>query len=484
VANGLERGVTVAFDVSKTLSKRRGENYDLHTQYMNPQLARVLKTLGFDRFYSRANGCYLFDDEGNRYLDFLSGFGVYALGRSHPAIKAALHEAIDLDLPNMVQMDCALLPGLLAEALVGRSHAGIERAFFSNSGAEAVEAAIKFSRATTNRSRILFCDHAFHGLTNGSLSLNGGKEFREGFGPLLPGCDHVPFGDLDALARELDAGDVAAFITEPIQGKGVYEASDEYWPGAQELCRRHRALFVVDEVQTGLGRTGKFFCHEHWGLEPDIITVSKALSGGFVPVGATLTTNRVFESVYGSMDQAMRHSTTFGRNQLAMVAGLATLATIDDEDIVAKAATNGALLQERLQPLVERYELLAEVRGKGFMVGLVFGQPEARALRLQWRAVETLRPALFSQTIVAPLFNRHRILTQVAADNLNVIKLLPPLITGEEEINYFVGALDDVLHDAHSRAGLLFEFGRTVARGTLRKRQPADTQALGASGPA
>jgi ornithine--oxo-acid transaminase len=471
VAGRLKQGVAVTFEVSKTLLQRRGENYKLHSEFMNPQLARVLKTLGFDRFYSRAEGCYLYDDEGNRYLDFLSGFGVFALGRSHAGIKAALHEAIDLDLPNMVQMDCALLPGLLAEALVGRSHAGIERAFFCNSGAEAVEAAIKFARATTKRRRILYCDHAFHGLTNGALSLNGGSEFRDGFEPLLPDCDRVPFGDLEALARELAAGDVAAFITEPIQGKGVYEAADGYWPAAQELCRRHRALFVVDEVQTGLGRTGKFFCHEHWNLEPDIITVSKALSGGFVPVGAVLATNPVFEAVFGSMDQAMRHSSTFGRNQLAMVAGLATLAAIDDENIVARAATTGAQLMERLQPLVERYELLASVRGKGLMVGLVFGEPEARGLRLQWRAVETLRSALFSQTIVVPLFNRHRILTQVAADNLNVIKLLPPLIAGNEEIDYFVDALDDVLHDAHSRAGLLFEFGRTVARGTLRKRQ-------------
>src|ERR1700677_3947318 len=173
------------FDVAEALGARHGENYDLHDKHLNHQLARVLKTIGFDRFYVRGEGSYLWDAEGDRYLDFLSGFGVYALGRSHPALKAALHQAIDLDLPNMVQMDCALLPGLLAERLVATAHAGITRVYFCNSGTEATEAAIKFARKATGRQRIVYCDHAFHGLTTGSLALNGGKDFKAGFGTLL-----------------------------------------------------------------------------------------------------------------------------------------------------------------------------------------------------------------------------------------------------------------------------------------------------------
>jgi len=182
----------MTFDLARVLEERRGENFQLHMEYMNPQLARVLKTLGFDRFYERGEGAYLYDDRGDRYLDLLSGFGVFALGRSHPVIKKALHDAIDADLPNLVQIDCALLPGVLAEALVNRSHKGIERVFFCNSGAEAIEAAIKFARQSTHRSRILYCDHAYHGLTNGALSLNGGDDFRKGFGPLLPRTDRIP----------------------------------------------------------------------------------------------------------------------------------------------------------------------------------------------------------------------------------------------------------------------------------------------------
>ncbi|MHB1536347.1 MAG: aspartate aminotransferase family protein [Acidimicrobiales bacterium] len=461
----------MVFDVTRVAEERQGENFSLHNRYLNPKLAQVLKTIGFDRFYVRAEGCFLYDADGQQYLDLLAGFGVYALGRSHPALKQALHQAIDADLPNLVQMDCALLPGLLAEQLVRRSHADIGRVFFCNSGAEAVEAAIKFSRRATGRPRILFCDHAFHGLTTGALALNGGEGFRSGFGPLLPGCQAVEIGDVDALERELRARDVAAFIFEPIQGKGVTEAPEGYWAAAQELCRRHRTLFVADEVQTGLARTGRFFCHEHWGLRPDIITVSKALSGGYVPVGAMICTEKVSKSVYSSMDRALVHSSTFGSNALAMVAGLATLQAIDDEDIVDRARHSGEMFTKALTPLVERYELLHEVRGKGLMIGLEFAKPESRALRLRWNALERVRPGLFSQLVVVPLFQRHRILTQVAADNVNVVKLLPPLIVGEDEIDYFVGALEEVLDDAHHGSGFYLDFGRTMARGAARRER-------------
>ena len=225
---------------------------------------------------------------------------------------------------------------------------------------------------------ILFADHAFHGLTTGALSLNGSSDFREGFGKLLPGCDSVAFGDVEGLRRELSKGDVAAFVVEPIQGKGVYMAPSEYWREAQGLCRKHKTLLVLDEVQTGLARTGKFFCFEHWGLEPDIITVSKALSGGFIPVGAVLTTDRVFSSVFSSLEKALKHSSTFGRNQLAMVAGLATLAAFDDEGTIEHAHETGLGFQTALAPLVDRYEMFHEVRGKGLMIGLEFGPPESK----------------------------------------------------------------------------------------------------------
>jgi acetylornithine/succinyldiaminopimelate/putrescine aminotransferase len=457
------------FDLKKVLEQYQGQNFTLHSKYVNPQLPRVLGTIEFDRFYVKGEGCYLIDDEGRRYLDFLSGFGVFALGRGHPTVVGALHDALEADLPNLVQMDCALLPGVLAEQLVARSHSGIERVLFTNSGSEAIEAAVKFARAATKRTRILYCDHAFHGLTTGALALNGGSEFRSGFGPLLPGCEMIPFGDAGALERELKRGDVAAFVAEPIQGKGVNLAPDEFWPEAQSLCRRHKTLMVLDEVQAGLGRTGTFFCHEQFGLTPDIITVSKALSGGYVPVGAMLCSAAVCDSVFSSMDRAVVHSSTFSANQLAMVAGLATLQAFDDEDILDRVQRTGKAFTKALAPLVERHEFLHEVRGRGLMIGLVFGDPETPALRRRFRMLETLRPALFSQMIVVPMFQRHRILTQVAADNMNVVKLLPPLVAGDDEVELFADALDDVLSSARRGSSLLFEFGKTMAKGTLHR---------------
>jgi acetylornithine/succinyldiaminopimelate/putrescine aminotransferase len=457
------------FELKKVLEERKGENFSLHSKYVNPQLPRVLGTIEFDRFFEKGEGCYLIDEKGERYLDFLSGFGVFALGRGHPAIVQALHDALDADLPNLVQMDCALLPGVLAEQLVKRSHSGIERVFFTNSGAEAIESAIKFARAATKRTRILYCDHAFHGLTTGALALNGGREFRSGFGPLLPGADMIPFGDIGALRRELRRGDVAAFVVEPIQGKGVNLAPEEFWPEAQSLCRKHQALMVLDEVQAGMGRSGTFHCHEQFGITPDIITVSKALSGGYVPVGAMLCSAEVSDAVFSSMDRAVVHSSTFSQNQLAMVAGLATLAAFDDEDILDRVQRTGKAFTKALQPLVDRYEFLHEVRGMGLMIGLVFGEPTTPALRRRFRVVETLRSALFSQMIVVPLFHRHRILTQVAADNMNVVKLLPPLIAGDDEVELFTDALDDVLQSAEKGSSLIYEFGKTMAKGSLHK---------------
>jgi acetylornithine/succinyldiaminopimelate/putrescine aminotransferase len=459
----------MTFDLRATVAERSGEGFRLHSDHLNPQMVKVLRTIGFDRFYERGEGCYLYDREGARYLDLLAGFGVFALGRGHPVVKQALHDALDADFANLVQMDCALLPGLLAEALLARVPPPVDRCFFTNSGAEAVEGAIKFARRATGRTRIVYCDHAFHGLTNGALSVNGGSEFRDGFGPLLPGCVEVPFGDLDALEAELAGGDVAAFIVEPIQGKGVNLPPDEYLAGARQACSRHGALLVIDEVQTGIGRTGRFLALEHWNADPDMITISKALSGGYVPVGALLCRSEIFDRVFDHMERAVIHSSTFGENDLSMVAGLATLHVLDDEGLVERAAATGDAFMAALEPMVDKFELVRAVRGRGLMIGIEFGEPRSFKLRSGWRMMERLRPGLFTQMIVVPMLHRHRILTQVAGDNMNVLKILPPLVAGEEEVDQFVGALEDVVADAHRYPGLAWDFGRTVAKSALKR---------------
>jgi ornithine--oxo-acid transaminase len=452
----------MGFDLPGLVTGRRGQGYELHARYLNPQLPRMLHTIGFDKVYERAEGAYLWDRDGNRYADFLAGFGVFAAGRNHPVIRKALHDVLDAELADLIQFDTPLLPGLLAEQLLAKAD-GMERVYFCNSGTEAVEASLKFARYATGRSRIIYCDHAFHGLTTGSLSVNGSAEFRRGFNPLLPDPS-IALGDLDALERELRQGDVAALIVEPIQGKGVHVAPPGFLAAARQLLHDHGALLICDEVQTGVGRTGKFFAYQHDEVEPDIVTVAKALSGGFVPVGACLAKNWIFEKVYSSMDRVLVHDSTFGSNALAMAAGLASLAVIEDEQLVANAEQTGKLLQDVLQAMVDEYELLLEVRGRGLMVGLEFGKPRSLKLRTGWNMLSKARRGLFAQMVVVALFQKHRVLTQVSGDFMDVIKLIPPLNISEQEVYLFRDAFADVMQEAHKGSGLMWDFGRTLVK--------------------
>jgi acetylornithine/succinyldiaminopimelate/putrescine aminotransferase len=452
----------MGFDLPGLVTGRRGQGYELHARYLNPQLPRMLHTIGFDKVYERAEGPYLWDRDGNRYADFLAGFGVFAAGRNHPVIRKALHDVLDAELADLIQFDTPLLPGLLAEQLLAKAD-GMERVYFCNSGTEAVEASLKFARYATGRGRIIYCDHAFHGLTTGSLSVNGSAEFRRGFNPLLPDPS-IALGDLGALERELKKGDVAALIVEPIQGKGVHVAPPGFLAAARQLLHDHGALLICDEVQTGVGRTGKFFAYQHDEVEPDIVTVAKALSGGFVPVGACLAKNWIFEKVYSSMDRVLVHDSTFGSNALAMAAGLASLAVIEDEQLVANAEQTGKLLQDVLQAMVDEYELLLEVRGRGLMVGLEFGKPRSLKLRTGWNMLSKARRGLFAQMVVVALFQKHRVLTQVSGDFMDVIKLIPPLNISEQEVYLFRDAFTDVMQEAHKGSGLMWDFGRTLVK--------------------
>ncbi|MFI0732374.1 aspartate aminotransferase family protein [Streptomyces sp. NPDC021225] len=457
------------FDLGKLLADRGSERYDLHARHLNHQLPRMLHTIGFDKVYERAEGAYFWDAEDQDYLDMLAGFGVMGLGRHHPVVRRALHDVLDAQLADLTRFDCQPLPGLLAEKLLGHAP-HLDRVFFGNSGTEAVETALKFARYATGRPRVLYCEHAFHGLTTGSLSVNGEDSFRKGFAPLLPDTP-IPLGDLAALERELRRGDVAGFVVEPIQGKGVHETPPGYLPAAQELLRRHKALLIADEVQTGLGRTGDFFAYQHEaGVEPDLVCVAKALSGGYVPVGATLGKDWIFKRVYSSMDRVLVHSASFGANAQAMAAGLAVLAVMEDEKVVENARITGDLLRTRLAALVDRYELLHEVRGRGLMIGIEFGRPTSLGLRSRWAMLQAARKGLFAQMVVVPLLQRHRILTQVSGDHLEVIKLIPPLIIGEREVDRFVDAFTAVMDDAHGGGGLMWDFGRTLVKQAMAQR--------------
>ena len=443
----------MAFSLTQLIEARQADQYDLHMRYISPHMARVQQIIGFDKIYTRGQGAYLWDEDGTRYLDLLSGYSVFNLGRGHPVIRQAMIEFLSLDRPTLVKMDCPLLAGLLAEQLVKRMPPGLDAIFFASSGADAVDTAVKFARCATRRPRVLYLDHSFHGLTLGTLSLNGGEAFRKGFAPLIPDTTAVTMNDLDGLERELRKGNVAAFIVEPIQGKGVYIPEESYLPEAQRLCRKHGALFICDEVQVGLGRAGRFLCCEHWNLEPDMVTIAKSLGGGYVPVSAVIMRREINNKVFGTLKRAQVHSTTFGQNDMGMAAGLATLAVMDQDKIVERSAAVGAELLARLAALKQRHEIIADVRGRGLIVGIEFRPPGALGLRAAWTAIEAAEKGLFTQLVVMSLMRDHHIMTQVGGPGVNIIKLLPPLIIGDEAVEAIVSALEAVLDETRNIKG-------------------------------
>lgn len=440
-------------DLKRTIEDNISTQHDLFGKRVNTQLVRVLRTIGFDKSYVRAEGAYLYDKDGHRYLDFLAGYGVFNIGRNHPRMKAALHTALDADLASMVQMDAPLLAGVLAEKLTKKAHDGINMVFFTNSGTEANEGALKFAKCATGRPRVIYLDHAFHGLTNGSLSCMGNDEFREGFAPLIQECVPIDFGDIVALETELKKGDVAAFLFEPIQGKGVHVPPIGFLEKAEQLCKKYGTLTIADEVQTGLGRTGKWFAYEHFGLKPDIITCAKALSGGYIPVGAILYNDKIYNKVFSSMERCVVHSNTFGRNSLAMVAGITSLDILEDEGLIANSEKQGTAIRNGIKAMMDKYELLGKVRGKGLMIGIQFKRPDSTKLKIGWDMVHKLNKSLFGQMIVVPLFADHRILTQVAGHGITTVKLLPPLMISDADVKYFLDAFEKVVADCHKFPG-------------------------------
>ncbi|MCF8119648.1 MAG: aspartate aminotransferase family protein [Deltaproteobacteria bacterium] len=440
-------------DIVSMVNGRRGEAYDLHRRYLNPQFVRVLEVIGFNRNYSSAKGARLIDEKGREVLDFLAGFGVFNIGRNHPLVAQVVREMLDADPPSMIQMDAGAISGLLAEALAELTPGDLDAVFFTNSGAEGVEGALKFARQATGRSGVVYCERAFHGLTLGALSVNGNEEFRARNEPLLPGCIPVPFNDLEALEKAFTENDVAAFIVECIQGKGVFVPDDDYLPGVRALCDQYGALLIADEVQTGLGRTGRMFAVNHWDVVPDILVISKALSGGFIPVGAVVTRREIHARIFDCMDRCFAHSNTFGQNDLAMAAGLATLHVILQEKLVENSARMGEYLMQGLEALAGRYDMLTQIRGKGLMIGLQFGEPKSFTLRNRWNLLHRMNEDLFCQIITMPLMQRHHILTQVAGHGLDTVKILPPLVIQKTDADYFLEAMDSVLKKAHRFPG-------------------------------
>lgn len=421
-----------------------------YRQFVNPQWARLLDVLGMNVGYRNCQGIHLTTTEGVVLKDFLSGYCVHNIGHNHPGVISALVQELESGGPAMLQSHVPELAGELASVLCSLAGASLSKAFFASSGSEGVEAAIKFARATTGRNGLVAVKGAFHGLTCGALSLMESSFWSEGFGPLLADTHQVPFNDLEALEIILRSKKIAAFVVEPIQAEaGICVPQGSYLLEAQKLCHKYGTLFVLDEVQTGMFRTGPFLAFQHWNLNPDMVVLAKALSGGFVPVGAVLMTEKVYESVYSSLRRAIIHTSTFGENNLAMRAGLATLQILTSEALGQSAMERGEQLRKGLRNIAKEYEMIAEVRGMGLLCGIEFQAPSGLLLRGSFEAFRKIHPALFGQMLVRYMFLREHILTQICGNNFMVLKAAPPLTATADDIDQFLQSFASMMKSIH-----------------------------------
>ena len=435
-----------------------------YAEHVNPQWVRLLNLLQMNVAYERCAGAELFTADGRRILDFLSGYCVHNAGHNHPEIVAALKDELDRGGPAMLQSHVPELAGELAGRLCERAGGRLTKAFFCSSGSEGVETAIKFSRARTGRAGLLYADGAFHGLTCGALSLMGDPFWRSNFGPLLPETEPVPFSDLDALAKKLATKRFAAFIVEPLQSEaGIRVPEHAYLREAQSLCRKAGTLFVLDEVQTGMYRTGPFLAAHHFGVEPDMVILAKALSGGLVPSGAVLMSDEIYEAVYHSLGHAIVHTSTYSENNLAMRAGLAVLNVLERDTLGGRAIALGHQFRARLREVLSDFEMVEEVRGLGMLSGIAFRPPRKLQLKIPFETFRRIHPGMFGQVLIMRLFRDHDILAQICGNNFMVLKAAPPLTVSEAQLEKFVAAIRDVVELVHS-SGVFWSEALGLAR--------------------
>jgi ornithine--oxo-acid transaminase len=422
-----------------------------YSEHVNPHWVRLLNLLQMNVGYDRCQGVDLFTTDGRHILDFLSGYCVYNAGHNHPRIVAALHDELDRNGPAMLQSHVANHAGELAGRLCRLAGGRARKAFFACSGSEGVESAIKFARAHTRRGNILAADHGFHGLTLGALSLMPDGFWKDRFGPFLPGVTRVPFNDIEAVRQALATRQYAAFITEPVQSEAGIRIPDAgYLREVGALCRRYGTLFVLDEVQTGMFRTGRFLAGHHFDADPDMVVLAKAMSGGLVPCSAVLMTEDIYDSVYGSLQNSIVHTSTFSENALAMRAALATLDVLEDERLGQRAIESGEYLRERLRQTTSGHGMVRAIRGLGLLNGIEFGAPSELLLHAPFETFRAIHPAMFGQVVVVYLFRDHGILAQICGNNFLVLKAAPPLVADRAHLDHFAEAIGELVDRMHS----------------------------------
>ncbi len=460
--------IDTLMSVEDGLSLGRGEIRENYKKYVNPGFASMLAMLDFDKHFVKAQGTKVWDENGNEYLDFLGGYGSLNLGHNHPKIIEALDKVTGV--PVLLQASLSKLAPTLGFNLAQLTPGELKNCFFANSGAEAVEGALKLSRAATGRQRLVYCDGGFHGKTMGALSVSGRKKYRDPFKPLVPETLEVPFGDGEALELAIRDQEAAAFLVEPVQGEGgIIFPPEGYLAKAQELCNRYGTLLILDEIQSGFGRTGYMFACETEGVEPDVMCLSKFLGGGIMPVGAFITTETIWNAAFGGMEKCLLHTSTYGGNTWGMAAGIAALKTAVEEDLPRQAQEKGDYLLDKLQEISSGSQLIKEVRGKGLLIGLEFSPlSEGTLQKISGGMVNKLGQEYLGSITAGELLNRHGIITAYTLNNPNVIRLEPPLNVSYEELDRVLEALQETLDKR--LGGLLFSTGKAAISNIFRRK--------------
>ncbi|MCA9567354.1 MAG: aspartate aminotransferase family protein [Myxococcales bacterium] len=455
--------------------KERVEEYmssstHLSKRHVHPRLMKMFEMGGMKAVFTKAEGQYMWDIEGNRFLDLLAGGGVYFMGRNQERINEACRDVLEMDLPNMPVVNASILGGMLAGKLLEIAGGDFGKVVFANSGSEATEVAIRFARKATGKRRFLYMDGAFHGRSFGAASMCGWESMREGMEPLMPTCTPIKPNDIRQLRRELKMGDVAAVIFEPVQGMTGVVMDAAYMREAETLCEQHGALLIVDEVQTGLGRTGHWFASTGVGVRPHIMTTSKALSGGQVPVAACLMRDDVYDAIYAKFGSGLVYFSTFAENNLAMAAALTTIELLEDLDAPAEAARKGALFRDGMNRLKEKYDVIDRIEGQGLMLVCYFKDSANPALLAQQKTMMAYDGGAFAAAVNVQMFKKGKIIVQLPGPGMSAIKVLPPVVVTEDDIEHYLNTLDEVLGELYdARTGPVAALADNLVRDTVKK---------------
>jgi putrescine aminotransferase len=435
----------------------RDESTGLFRKHVNPPMAGLLKLADADRRYTRAEGIHLYDDEGRAYMDLMAGYGSLNLGHNPKEVIEAVDAA--RNLPAVLLVGFNPLMGALGSALASVLPGDLSVSIFGSGGAEAVEYALKTARACTRRKKFISCVRAYHGLSFGALSVCGSRRYREALAPLLEHCELIPFGDLEALEQKLQGKDVAGFIVEPIQGEGgAVVPPAGYLKRAETLCRKFGTLMILDEIQSGFGRTGRMFAMDHEGVVPDIVTLSKSLGSGVVPVSASVTTEEIWKRAYGSREKFDLTISTFSGNPAACAGALKTIEIMERDNIPERARELGDHARRKLEDLKAQHTLVRAIRGWGLLLGIELDTSGLLSGMLE----EDL-----SMIIISRLLNRHAMLTSYYDFAPGVIRFEPPLIVTREQIDKAVDAFDRVLSEG--KTALMVSFGKTALGSMFRR---------------